>query len=196
MALEVRPSPRAYLILAIALLLVTALVQLSMGRHLISKSGRVSIWSPVTSPELSQQVADAYSFSHILHGILFYAAIRAVGKLRGRVIPFGTAVFIVVFLECSWEIIENTPFVIERYRRAALAAGYYGDTILNSFCDILFAVGGFFLAARLPIWATIAVILVIELGLLLGIRDNLTLNVLNLIHPFESIQRWQSARGF
>jgi hypothetical protein len=94
--------------------------------------------------------------------------------------------------ECSWEILENTPMIIERYRRSALAAGYYGDSILNSICDILFAALGFYIAAKFPTWTSIALFLLIELTLALTIRDNLTLNILNLIHPFEFIRHWQT----
>jgi hypothetical protein len=98
--------------------------------------------------------------------------------------------------ECSWEILENTPMIIERYRQSALAAGYYGDSILNSVFDILFAAVGFYFAAKLPTWASIALLVIIEFALAITIRDNLALNVINLIHPFEFIKTWQSHRPF
>ncbi len=178
-----------YLLATLFLLPLTALIELSMHRLPISKSHRIALWASVDSPELSQQIADAYSFSHIIHGLAFYAILRLATR---RKMSLPLCFFLAMLAECSWEILENTPMIIERYRRSALAAGYYGDTILNSLCDILFAALGFILASKLPTWASIALFLFIELTLALTIRDNLTLNILNLIHPFDFIRHWQT----
>ena len=185
--------PHPYLLAGCLLIPLTALVELAMHRLAISQSHRVMLWASVTSPELSQQIADAYSFSHIIHGLAFYAIFRLASR-RGFSLPL--CFFLAMLAECSWEILENTPMIIERYRQSALAAGYYGDSILNSTCDILFAALGFYIAAKFPTWASIALLLLIELTLALTIRDNLALNIINLIHPFEFIKTWQSHRGF
>ena len=186
-----RPHP--FLLAGVVLIPLTALIEFSMHRLPISQSHRVTLWASVTSPELSQQIADAYSFSHIIHGLAFYALFRLASRRR---FSLPLCFFLAMLTECGWEILENTPWTIERYRQSALAAGYYGDSILNSVCDILFAALGFFFAARFPTWASIALVILIELTLALTIRDNLALNIINLIHPFNFIKTWQSHRGF
>jgi hypothetical protein len=188
-----RPHP--FLLAGFLLVPLTALIELSMHRLPISQSHRILLWSPITSPELSQQIADAYSFSHIIHGLAFYAIFRLITRRWGK-FSLPLCFFLAMLSECSWEILENTPMIIERYRRSALAAGYYGDSILNSTSDILFAALGFYLAAKFPTWASIALLVVIELTLAITIRDNLALNIINLIHPFDFIKNWQSHRGF
>ena len=190
-----RLRPHPFLVAGILLVPLTALVEFSMHRLPISQSHRIFIWARITSPELSQQIADAYSFSHLIHGLAFYAIFRFVTKRWGKS-SLPLCFFLAMLTECGWEILENTPMIIERYRRSALAAGYYGDSILNSTCDILFAALGFDLAAKMPTWASIALLVLIELTLALAIRDNLALNIINLIHPFEFIKTWQSHRGF
>jgi hypothetical protein len=186
--------PQPYLVAGLLLIPLAACIEFSMHRLPISKSHRIAIWASVTSPELSQQIADAYSFSHIIHGLAFYAIFRLTKRCGKFSLPL--CFFLAMLTECSWEILENTPWIIERYRRSALAAGYYGDSILNSVCDILFAALGFYFAAKFPTWASIALLLIIELTLAVTIRDNLALNIINLIHPFNFIKTWQSHRGF
>jgi hypothetical protein len=188
-----RPHP--CLLAAILLLPLTALIELSMHRLPISQSHRILLWARITSPELSQQIADAYSFSHIIHGLAFYAIYRLITRRAGK-FSLPLCFFLAMLTECGWEILENTPMIIERYRQSALAAGYYGDSILNSTCDILFAALGFFLAAKLPTWGSVALVVVLEVTLAITIRDNLTLNIINLIYPFQFIKTWQSHRGF
>ena len=182
------PLNSSHLLILAAIILSAAVVELSMGRLLISKSHHIRLWASTNTSELSQQIADAYSFSHILHGVLFYALLRLAFRHR---LTFATCLIIAVAIESMWEIIENTDFVIDRYRHATASLDYRGDTVLNSMSDIFFAVLGFVLAARLPVWATVAIFLAIELGSLVLIRDNLTLNVLMLLHPIPAIKHWQ-----
>ena len=182
------PISPSHLLILFAIILATALIELSMHRLLISKSHHVRLWASTNTSELSQQIADACSFSHILHGLIFYAGLRVAFRNR---LPFAVCLIIAVSVECAWEILENTDFVIDRYRRSTASLDYRGDTVLNSLFDILFATLGFFLAARLPVRATIALFVAIELVSLLLIRDNLTLNVLMLLHPVPSIKHWQ-----
>jgi hypothetical protein len=178
-----------YLLLSLTLMLLSALLELSAGRRLISASGRVRLWAgDVRSAENSQQFADWYSFTHILHGFIFYAAII---WLTHDGWPLGLCFLAAVFLECCWEVLENSRFIINRYRQT-IAQGYTGDTVLNSMSDILFASFGFTLAQWLPVWVTITLLAAIETGLIVRIRDNLTLNVIMLIHPFARIKDWQT----
>jgi hypothetical protein len=174
----------------LAILLVQAAVLFALGRVPICQCGVVKLWhGDILSSENSQHILDWYSFSHIIHGLLFY--------FFGRLLLPNTAVttrlLLAMALEASWEIFENTSFVIERYRAATIALNYYGDSILNSVSDALMALLGFVLAYRLPVIATIALALVMEIAAAFWIRDNLTLNVVMLIHPFDAIRGWQAA---
>jgi len=179
----------AYLLAALAVSSAAALIERRMGRLPISKSGRVLLWGgPIYGPENSQQLVDWYSFTHILHGCILYALIRLVG---GAAWPCGACLLLAVVIEASWEVLENSPFIINRYRQTA-AHNYYGDSILNSMSDILFCVLGFYLADILPVWTTTGLVVATELALAWLIRDNLTLNILMLLHPFPAIKRWQT----
>ncbi|HVV70707.1 MAG TPA: DUF2585 family protein [Verrucomicrobiae bacterium] len=184
-------SPWLCFTLALAILALTAALEHIMGRSLLSASGRFHLWvSDPNGPETSQQLADPYSFSHILHGFIFYALLR-LGSRRRLSVP--ACLLLTLTLEASWEILENSPIIIQRYREQTMAVGYSGDTILNSLSDILCCALGFTLARYLPPWLTILLAIAIELTLLLTIRDNLTLNILMLIHPIPAIQHWQQA---
>ena len=164
-----------------------------MGRVLISKSGHVRLWvGAVNTAENSQQVADWYSFSHIIHGIALYGFFRLVSRRKW---PLGVCLVAAVCVEAAWEVFENTPFTIERYRHATISLDYYGDSVLNSMCDMLLCVGGFFVAWRLPVWASIALVVAMEVGVALAIRDNLALNIIMLLYPFEFVRRWQQGGG-
>ena len=174
----------------IAIMAVTAGIEYGFGRSPLGPDGRFGWWdNNIWGSENSQRVADVYSFSHIIHGMLFYGCLW----LFARELPVRYRFLIAVFLEAGWELLENSPIIINRYREATIAQGYVGDSILNSSCDVLMAVLGFWLANRLKLRVTIVLILVMELGCLLWVRDNLTLNILMLIHPFESIKAWQAA---
>ena len=170
------------------LMVVQALVLHAMGRVWICTCGTIRFWvGDIWSDELSQQLTDWYTASHIVHGILFYAILRLVLPRAPALVRLAIAVGI----EASWEIAENSPWVIEAYRKQALAAGYTGDSILNSLSDTLAMMTGFALARLLPWKATVTLVLVLEIGVGALVHDNLTLNVLNFIHRFPAIEAWQ-----
>ena len=178
------------MLIALGIMVLAASIEYAMGRVPICKCGYIRLWvGQVNSSENSQQIADWYSFSHIIHGFILYAVTRLVGRRWGW--PIGLCLVIAVLIEASWEVFENSSFVIERYRHSTMSLDYYGDSILNSMSDSLFCLLGFALAARLPVWVTVLLIVLMELGVGYAIRDNLTLNIIMLIHPFEAIKRWQ-----
>ena len=174
---------------AIAIALIAAAVLLAMGRNPICTCGAVDLWVGARdSPRTSQMLADWYSFSHIVHGLLFYAALWLVARRW----PVEWRFVAAMLIESAWEVLENTPLVIDRYRTATAALGYTGDSVLNSLSDIAMMGLGFLAARKLPLWASIALLLVLELLPLLVIRDNLTLNVWMLAWPTESLRAWQA----
>lgn len=144
-------------------------------------------WNPL-SPQTSQLFGDPYSFSHVLHGILFFWLLC----LFRKKIPLDVRFLIAMLIEIAWEIFENTPFIINRYRVATISLDYYGDSILNSVGDLTFCMLGFLFASRLSWKGSVAFLLAIELIMLYFIRDNLTLNILMLAYPIEAIRTWQS----
>ena len=183
-------STRRAGIAAVLLVLIAAGILLAMGRHPICTCGTVELWVGVRdSPKTSQMLADWYSFSHLVHGLLFYAALW----LAARRWPVEWRFLVALVIEASWEIVENTPMVINRYREATAALGYSGDSVINSVSDILMMALGFLAARKLPVWAAIALVVVLELIPLYVIRDNLTLNVWMLLWPNQAIGAWQAA---
>ncbi len=175
---------------AAVIIVAAAAILLAMGRNPICTCGTVELWvGGRDSPKTSQMLSDWYSFSHIAHGLLFYAALWLVARRWPLEWRFITALLI----EAAWEITENTPMVIDRYRHATAALGYTGDSVINSVSDILMMVVGFLAARRLPLWASIALLLGLELAPLYVIRDNLTLNVWMLLAPSDAIVNWQAA---
>ena len=174
--------------LAAALFFLAAVAILfAMGRPPICTCGEVALWGPV-GPKQSQMLADWYSASHIVHGLLFYWLLTLVAKTWSIERRF----LVALIIEASWEVAENTPMVIDRYREATAALGYTGDSILNSAIDIAMMAIGFLAARRLPVWAAIALVIALELIPLLVIRDNLALNVWMLLAPSDAIRMWQA----
>jgi hypothetical protein len=172
---------------ALLVFLVTMAILLEMGRPAICSCGEIELWGTV-GPKQSQMLADWYSPSHIVHGFLFYGALHLVAPRW----PVERRFLVALIVEAAWEVIENTPAVIDRYREATIALGYSGDSILNNVSDIAMMVVGFLAARRLPLWASVLVVLALELIPLLVIRDNLFLNVWMLLAPNQSVLQWQS----
>ena len=177
-------------IAAVLIFIIAGAILLAMGRHPICTCGSVALWvGQRDSAQTSQMLLDWYSLSHIVHGLLFYAALWLVARRWPVTWRFLTA----LILEASWEVIENTPMVIDRYRATTAALGYSGDSVLNSLSDIPMMVLGFVLARRLPLWASVLLLAALEIIPLFVIRDNLTLNILALVAPIAAIQAWQAA---
>ena len=178
------------LLIALGVILATAGILLAMGRIPICQCGYVKLWHGGRGDsEISQHIADWYTYSHVLHGVVFYFLLWAL--FRGR-LSVAARLVIAVVIEGAWEIFENTPFIINRYRTQTISRDYYGDTIINSVGDMVAMVVGFLLSARLPAWITVMLLIATEVGLLYLIRDNLLLNIIMLIYPLEWIKQWQA----
>jgi hypothetical protein len=175
--------------IAIAIIAVAAAIEWAMGRHPICTCGTVDLWVGARdSPKTSQMLLDWYSLSHIVHGLLFYGALW----LLFRRWPVERRFLLALLIEAAWEVVENSPIVIDRYRQTTAALGYSGDSILNSVSDMLMMCVGFLLARKLPVRASVLLLVALELLPLFVIRDNLTLNIWNLLAPNPSIAAWQA----
>jgi hypothetical protein len=179
-----RPKP---LLALLAILALAVAILLAMGRPPICACGTIELWGS-EGPTQSQMMADWYSASHIVHGFLFYALLH----FMFRRMAVDRRFIVALVVEAAWEITENTPMIIDRYREATVALGYSGDSILNSASDIAMMAVGFLAARRLPVWASVVIVLLLELIPLIFIRDNLALNILMLLAPNDAVRAWQA----
>ena len=176
------------LFLFVVILVVQILAERALGRIWICECGAIKLWEGgVNTPGNSQHLADWYTPSHIIHGFLFYWF----SWLLVRRWPVGFRLGLATAVEAGWEVLENSPTVIERYRTATMALNYFGDSILNSAMDTVWMAAGFLAALRLPVWLTVSLAIVFELLTAYVIRDNLTLNVIMLVWPVDAIRAWQ-----
>jgi hypothetical protein len=174
----------------LSLFVLTGGIELSMGRSLLGPDGRFGLWEGnIWSGECSQRLADPYSFSHLGHGLLFFGLLWLVA----RKLPVRHRLLVAALIEAGWELLENSPLIINRYREATIAQGYVGDSIMNSLSDIGMMCLGFLFASRVRPWVSVAAFVTMEVGCAVLVRDNLTLNVLMLIHPIAAVKAWQMA---
>lgn len=179
------------ILITLGIILLTAAWLLWIGREPICKCGYVKLWhGQVVSSENSQHLSDWYTPSHIIHGFLFYGALWLVASR----LSFAWRLSIATLVECIWEIVENSDAVIERYRAVTISLDYYGDSVINTVFDVLAMILGFWLAARLPVWSTVALIILFEGATMWLIRDGLALNVLMLLYPLDWVASWQAGR--
>jgi hypothetical protein len=182
---------RTWLPIGAGVVMLQATILLAMGQPPICTCGFVKLWhGNVLSSENSQHLSDWYTFSHVIHGFGFYLLLWVIAPRTS----VGLRLVLAIGLEAGWEVLENTPMIIDRYRQGALARGYVGDSVINSVGDTLAMAFGFFLARTLPVWVTVALTVVMELFVGFVIRDNLTLNIIQLLNPSEAISQWQSGK--
>jgi hypothetical protein len=175
------------------IVVAAALIQYLSGRNPICPCGSIKLWyGDPNGPEGSQHITDWYTFSHIIHGFLFYGACWLIARWRRVPFSVGLALVAAMAVEAGWELLENSPIIIERYRTATVSRDYLGDSILNSVSDMLAMASGFAIARLSPVWLSIAAIVAMELVCAWLIRDNLTLNIIMLLYPLEAIKTWQA----
>ena len=173
-----------------AVLLITAVTEYFQGRVLWCRVGDMMPWSwEVWTPHNSQHLIDPYSFTHILHGVVEFFIL---GLLFPR-LPVIWRLVIALFVEGTWEMVENTSYVINRYREATISLNYYGDSIANSLSDIICCGLGFLIGNKLRFWWSLALFIFTEAVLIATIHDSLIINVIMLLYPSDWIRDWQMA---
>jgi hypothetical protein len=179
-------------IMAAGLVLLVMIVLLrAQGRMFLCACGYFDVWiSDTCSSNNSQQLFDPYSFTHVLHGFLFFWLITLLFRRLSGWWQFWLA----LLLESAWEVFENTSFVIDKYRTETAALGYTGDTVVNSLGDVACALAGFLIARKLGLRRSLIAFLLVELVLILWIHDSLLLQLLMLLRPVEAIKLWQMCR--
>lgn len=184
-----RLGDRRWLFVAAAIFAAQVAALRLMGQPWICDCGVVKLWGVAGTSDNSQQIADWYTLSHVVHGLLFWGALWLALPARVGLAP---RLAIAVAVEAAWELFENTDFVINRYRDATISLDYFGDSVLNSAFDTIWMALGFLIASRLSWKAGLAVVLALELAAAVAIRDNLTLNILMLLAPSEAVKAWQA----
>lgn len=185
---EARLFQQKQVIFCLAIMAVAVVILWTQGRVWWCRTGDLVPWSwAVNSPHNSQHVVDPYSFTHILHGIIEFWLL----SLIFRRVPLAWRLVMAVAIEASWEVFENSSYVIERYRAATISLNYFGDSIVNSLSDITCCAIGFGLGYKLKFWKSLALFVATETILILTIRDSLIINLIMLIHPVEAIKAWQ-----
>lgn len=156
--------------------------------------GTIKLWHGIVqSSENSQHISDWYTLSHIIHGFLFFGVGHLLRRKLPQLFPLGVVICLAILVEGSWEILENSPIIINRYREVTMSFGYAGDSIINSMADITWMIAGFFAASRLSWKVTLVLALSFEVFTAYMIRDNLTLNILMLAAPVDAVKEWQAA---
>ncbi|MDP1688624.1 MAG: DUF2585 domain-containing protein [bacterium] len=177
-------------LICIGIILLQAVLLFAMGHPWICKCEFIKLWEGnPNSSNNSQHLTDWYTYSHVIHGFIFYFLLWLFPATRK--LSFFKKLGIAIFVESFWEVLENTPFIINRYRAATISLDYFGDSVINSVSDTIFMIVGYIASYKLPVWSIVVTAIFFELFVLYFIRDNLTLNIIMLVYPLDAIRIWQ-----